>query len=823
MEMGESRYHEGAIAERAALHRQQEQEFADWARGYGVVRHTDLTQVRIHDMAERLVERGEARDRADVYRRLAAADRVASSAMWLVVHMTYARNVSLAGCDLGGDDFKPHPEGHTGGSLNMVPAYVGYLTINAITSFTRSWLMGQGHCVAAIDATNLIVGNMFPEHAERYSLSDHGLTRFVRDFYLCAVGPDGRPLSPLGSHVNAYTAGGMMEGGYLGFAELQYVHAPLPGERLVTFLSDGAFEEQRGGDWVPRWWRGEDSGLVMPIMIANGRRIDQRTTMAQEGGVVWFREHLRLNGFDPIDVDGRDPAAMAWAIFEMEERLGARARQISSGGLRYPVELPYAIAEAPKGHGFPGAGTNLAHNLPLGTNPAVDPEARKRFNAGARALWVPFLELVRAIGVLNQGRGVARVPERDHPLAKRRPPTPDFPEPPWRERGNGDVDSPMAAIDEYFCGIVRANPSLRPRIGNPDELKSNEMSAALDLLRHRVTAPESAMPESVDGAVITALNEEAVVSAALANRGGLNLVVTYEAFAVKMLGAIRQELTFARHQAEAGRDPGWLGIPVLLTSHTWENAKNEQSHQDPTLCEALMGEMSDTSRVLFPPDSNTAMVALCEAYRSRGKIWSLLVPKHPVPSRLSPAEARRAVEEGAVIVRNDDRPSTLLIAVGAYQLTEALRASHRLAEREVPHRVVCLVEPSRFRLPRDAREARHIASAELRDRLFPASASRVFLSHTRPEPLLGVVRSLDTGPETTRALGYINHGGTLDLPGMLFANRCTWAHALRAVAETLGRPAADFVHAEELESPALNLGYANGRRREVTEAMRPHA
>merc|ERR1711969_48527 len=96
---------------------------------------------------------------------------------------------------------------------------------------------------------------------------------------------------------------------------------PLPGQELVTFLSDGAFEEQRGSDWAPRWWRGEDSGLVMPIMIANGRRIDQRSTMAQVGGVDWLREHLTLNGFDPIDIDGRDPAAFAWAIISMARSL----------------------------------------------------------------------------------------------------------------------------------------------------------------------------------------------------------------------------------------------------------------------------------------------------------------------------------------------------------------------------------------------------------------------------------------------------------------------------------------------------------------------
>ena len=71
-----------------------------------------------------------------------------------------------------------------------------------------------------------------------------------------------------------------MEGGSLGFEELQYAHMPLPDQSLVAFLSDGAFEEQRGSDWTPRWWRGQDCGDLLPVMIANGRRIDQRTSLS---------------------------------------------------------------------------------------------------------------------------------------------------------------------------------------------------------------------------------------------------------------------------------------------------------------------------------------------------------------------------------------------------------------------------------------------------------------------------------------------------------------------------------------------------------------
>lgn len=115
---------------------------------------------------------------------LYALDRLASAGLWLVVHQTYARQVYLDGRPLETEDFKVRSEGHTGGSLNMVPAYAGYLAANALSGQTRSWLMGQGHCVAAIDPLNVLVGNMSKAHAQRYAVTDDGLSRYVRDFYL---------------------------------------------------------------------------------------------------------------------------------------------------------------------------------------------------------------------------------------------------------------------------------------------------------------------------------------------------------------------------------------------------------------------------------------------------------------------------------------------------------------------------------------------------------------------------------------------------------------------------------------------------------------
>jgi phosphoketolase len=673
----------------------------------------------------------------------------------------------------------------------MVPAYVGYLAANALSGITRSWLMGQGHCVSAIDAVNLLVDNMSQTHAERYATSDEGLTRFVRDFYSYDITPDGRPASPMGSHVNAHTAGGVMEGGYLGFAELQYVHMPLPGERLVTFLSDGAFEEQRGSDWTPRWWRAEDCGLIAPIMILNGRRINQRSSMTMKGGSEWLCGHLQHNGFTPVIFDGRDPAAFACSILEMEDMLVQERQAIADGRRQYPAAIPYGIAETEKGYGFPGAGTNRAHNLPLQGNPATDQEAREEFNAGARQLWVAAAEIRASAGALNTHPGQRRVKEREHPLAHRRPDPPTLPEPPWQDPDGSRPQSAMRGIDRYFCDIVEANPGLRVRVGNPDEMRSNRLDQTLDRLRHRVTHPEPGVAEAPLGGVITALNEEAVVSAALGNKGGLNLVASYEAFAVKMQGALRQELTFSRQQSDAGTPPGWLSVPVIATSHTWENGKNELSHQDPTFCEAMLGEPGDVSRVLFPADWNTAVAALGAAYSTRGQIWTLVVPKRDLPVWFSREQARQLVEDGAVILRPAEIEDyrLQLVATGGYQLAEAMKASARLQYAGIEHSVVYLQEPGRFRIARDDHEAAGTTPLERVEALFPASVTaRVFLTHTRPEPLIGTVWPLLSDPVQTPVLGYINHGGTLDEAGMLFANRCTWAHAVAAATVALGEP-----------------------------------
>ena len=100
--------------------------------------------------------------------------------------------------------------------------------------------------------------------------------------------------------------------------------------------------------------------------------------------------------------------------------------------------------------------------------------------------------------------------------------------------------------------------------------------------------------------------------------------------------------------------------------------------------------------------------------------------------------------------------------------------------------MTAVIEPGRLRVPRDDLEAAFVLGDEALRALFPPELPRVLLCHTRPEPMLGVLRRIDGGHAKMRALGYINRGGTLDVTGMLRANRCFWRDAINAAADVTG-------------------------------------
>jgi hypothetical protein len=57
---------------------------------------------------------------------------------------------------------------------------------------------------------------------------------------------------------------------------------------------------------------------------------------------------------------------------------------------------------------------------------------------------------------------------------------------------------------------------------------------------------------------------------------------------------------------------------------------------------------------------------------------------------------------------------------------------------------------------------------------------------------------LNTGPDHTCGLGFINRGGTLNVGGMLFVNRCSWAHIVSEAARLLSVSHEQLLTAKEI-------------------------
>src|SRR2546425_11614028 len=108
------------MQERVALYRQQHTAANRWAAGYGPIQHTLETQDRVFTMAEWLAAPGVQGDGVPLFEVLYAADRIASAGMWLLGPQNYTQQGYLDGRKLSHDDFKRHPEGHTGGAANYV-------------------------------------------------------------------------------------------------------------------------------------------------------------------------------------------------------------------------------------------------------------------------------------------------------------------------------------------------------------------------------------------------------------------------------------------------------------------------------------------------------------------------------------------------------------------------------------------------------------------------------------------------------------------------------------------------------------------------------
>lgn len=703
-----------------------------------------------------------------------AAERVSRMAKWLVINMTYAKNVYLDGRQLAHADLKSTPIGYTSAALRYVPLYVGHLLANALSGKTRAWLMSCDEGAAAVDAVNILIRNAHDSQLLRYPLTDEGLSRLCRDYfsYDVAVPKDVRAVT--GGTLGPTSAGAAAPGGHPGNTALQFVHMPLPGQELVVFLDQHDLGSQPGTDWGAYWWRGEDSGLVMPVL-----QVDESFKVATD--------LLTKQGFNPVLVDGDDPVAIARVIIELGENLQEQHRRVITGEIDYPVRMPLAVA-----HCAP------TFNLPVAANPVTDEPIRKQLNEQLQALHVPVPLLESAADLLNCHALQRRVAAKDHWLCQLQVSQPELPY--FAPLEKIDRRKPIEIIDDWLCYLVEQNPFHRFRVVHTGHCTPHLMPQSLSLLNVRTTSDEPDRGGSRNGAVIVAANEESAVAAALANKQGINLVLAQEAAGISLYSSLRQEAVFAREQGACGCQSNWIAVPVLITSHVWDNSRVGLCHQSPALTEAWLEEMSDVAPVYFPVDAETSVAVTEFIYSQRARLALVVLPGSAVPLATNTEQAMLAAARGVVVISQDEAAEFQLIAIGAYQLAQVQKTAVRLRERGYPCSVIAILEPGRFRVARDEREADYVYDDDTLRFLIPDASVRMLVTHVHGDIAAGLLRRLTKGTEHFHVMGYCNQGGTLDVFGLLYANHQTWAHVLQQCAQARNLDTAVLLNTAELQA-----------------------
>src|SRR5690606_35435358 len=156
-------------------------------------------------------------------------------------------------------------------------------------------------------------------------------------------------------------------------------------------------------------------------------------------------------------------------------------------------------------------------------------------------------------------------------------------------------------------------------------------------------------------------------------------------------------------------------------------------------------------------------------------VWNPVVPRSVLPAVFTGQQDTQLVQDGAICVRGHCGAEIQLVACGAVQLQQVLKASDRLKQQRVAHSVVYLLEPARFRQPRDRWDVAAMAEDSVSQALFPQRVEyRAILAHFRAGLIRATCRRPDKGPEHSRALGYNSRGGCLGPDQLLFVNRSAW-------------------------------------------------
>jgi xylulose-5-phosphate/fructose-6-phosphate phosphoketolase len=694
-------------------------------------------------MTDRSTTSPQELDRIDAYWR---------AANYLSVGQIYLYDNPLLREPLRPEHVKPRLLGHWGTTPGLNFLYAHINRVIKARDLDAIYIIGPGHGGPATVANAYLEGT-YSEVYPRVTRDQAGLRRLFRQFSF----PGG-----IGSHVTPETPGSIHEGGELGYALSHAFGAAFDNPDLTVFCVIGDGEAETGPlatSWHSnKFLNPRTDGAVVPILHLNGYKIASATVLARISGEE-LSDLLRGNGWQPVFVEGDDPALMhprmASVLDDVMDDIATiqrDARSGAGGGAGRRPLWPMIVLRSPKGwtgpkevDGQPAEGNFRSHQVPM-ADVREQPEHLAILEEWLRS-YRPE-ELFNAAGALRADlldlppRGTRRMsanPRANGGLLLRDLVLPDF------RTYAVPVERPAASSSEatkvlgaFLRDVIKANPQTF-RLFGPDETASNRLSAVFEAT-DRVWNAEIRPGDdhlAVDGRVMEVLSEHQcqgwLEGYLLTGRHGL--FNCYEAFIHIVDSMFNQHAKWLKMSREIPWRRPIASLNYLLTSHVWRQDHNGFSHQDPGFIDHVVNKKAEVIRVYLPPDANTLLSVADHCLRSRNYVNVIVAGKQPALNYLAMDDAVLHATRGIGVwdfASNDGgEPDVVMACCGDVPTLETLAAVDLIRTHlpELKVRVVNVVDL--MRLQPDREHPHGLSDGEF-DGLFTTDRPVIFAYHGYP-------------------------------------------------------------------------------------------